>query len=229
MHRYPIFLDIRGLRAVVVGGGSVGLRKVHGLLDAGPPAALAVIEPAPTPVLQELARQHPCLTLVERPFTASDLTGAHLVFACTAAPGVNARVAEACRAAGILCNCAQDPDQGTFALPACVHRGDVVLAVATGGASPALTRHLRQRLEECIGPEYGRLAALLGRLRPLVLAQGNSSDQNAALFRAVVNSPLLDALRCQDASRCRTILRELLPPPLSSHTDELCHACLDVV
>ncbi len=229
MHTYPILLDIRQLRVVVVGAGAVGLRKIHGLLEAGPPATLLVVEPSPTSQLLELEHRHPSMTLITRPFVADDLRNAQLVFACTSSAEVNARVATLCQAAGVLCNCAQHPQMGNFTLPACVRRGDLILAVATSGASPALARAVRQRLEADFGPEYGALTCLLARLRPYVLALEEDTACHTEIFRTMVASPLLTALRHKDHDQCVCLLRDILPPALHPHVEELCHACLDMV
>lgn len=229
MHSYPILIDTRRLHALVVGAGSVGMRKIHGLLESGPPTQLTVVDPTPSQTLTALADQHACMAIHGRPFTDTDITKAQLVFACTPNAQLNHHIATLCQQAKVLCNSATQPEDGSFALPACVRRGDFLVCVATAGASPALARHVRQRLEADFGPEYGALTHLLAQIRPYVLALGAPATANAAIFRALVASPLVEALRDQDISRCTAILRKHLPAPLHAYLEEWCHACLDLV
>ncbi|BDV01430.1 precorrin-2 dehydrogenase [Thermodesulfomicrobium sp. WS] len=229
MHSYPILIDTRDLHALVVGAGSVGLRKIHGLLEAGPPARLTVVDPTPPQALYALASAHPGMVIHARPFADTDIAEAQLVFACTPDAELNRHIATRCRQAQILCNSATQPEDGSFALPACVRRGDFLVCVATAGASPALARQVRRRLEAEFGPEYGALTQLLAQIRPYVLALGAPATTNAEIFRALAASSLVDALRDQDLSRCMAILQEHLPAPLHAYLEDWCHACLDLV
>ena len=93
-------------------------------------------------------------------------------------------------------------------------QGDLTVAISTGGSSPALARKIRQGLGEFLGTEYGAMLVLMSRLRPLVLGLGQGSPANSELFRELVNSPLLDALKLADAPRAEAILRDILPAAL---------------
>lgn len=169
MVTYPINLvGLENHLAVVVGGGSVATRKVAGLLAAN--ARVTVISPQPSPALVAQS-QAGAIRLERRPWTPSDVDDAFLVVAATDDAAVNRAIAQRVRARGGLVNVVDDPTLSTFILPAVVRRGEVTIAVSTGGASPALAAWLRRRLEASLGAEYAALSAALAALRPLLLAQ----------------------------------------------------------
>lgn len=141
---YPITLTaLAGARVVVVGGGSVAQRKVGGLLAVG--AAVQLISPAATPELQALHRAGR-IAWAARPYAAGDLAGARLVFAATNQRAVNAAIAQAAAAQGILCNVADAPAEGSFHLPALHRTATTTIAVSTGGSDPAGARRLRDQI-----------------------------------------------------------------------------------
>lgn len=187
---YPIILDLRDRLCLVVGGGEVAARKVAGLLEAG--ATVRVVSPA---LVETLAAEAAAgrIEHCARFFSSTDLAGARLVIAATADREVNAAVAMAARAQGLLVNVVDAPEEGDFWLPAVVRRGELLLTVSTGKASPALARRLRQQLEAAFGPEWGAYVALLGALRPLVLAREPDGDRRQTLFRELAASTGLPA------------------------------------
>ena len=146
---YPLLLELEGRRVVVVGGGVVGERKVEGLLAVG--AAVSVVSLEVTPGLRAHAEAGR-IALRERPYREGDLDGAALVFTALDDPRATAVVAADALRCGIWLNAADDPRSCSFILPAVVRRGPLTIAVASGGATPALTRALREYLEEALGP-----------------------------------------------------------------------------
>jgi cobalt-precorrin 5A hydrolase/precorrin-3B C17-methyltransferase len=149
---YPIALvRTQDLAAVVVGGGPVGARKVHGLLAAG--IRVRLISPEAVQDLQALAEQG-SITWEQRRYETGDLEGARLVFAAASHRLVNRRVASEARHAGILCNVADAPDDGSFIVPAVYRSGRTVVAVSTGGASPSRAAAIRDRLASVIEEDH---------------------------------------------------------------------------
>lgn len=144
---FPLFLDLRGRPVLVVGAGTVAAAKLPGLLQAG--AAVTVVAPAAVPAIQDLAAGG-ALTLVPRAFCDADLDGAWLVLAATADAGVNARVAQAAAARRVFTNAVDDPARASAYAGAVVRRGPVVAAISSGGRAPALSRLLRETLEELL-------------------------------------------------------------------------------
>jgi cobalt-precorrin 5A hydrolase/precorrin-3B C17-methyltransferase len=141
---YPITLtNLRGAPVVVLGGGAVGERKLRGLLAVG--AAVRLISPAATPGLRALAESG-MITWHARAYQPGDLAGVRLVFAATNQRAVNAQIADAAAALGILCNVADDPQAGDFHLPAVHREPGVVVAVSTNGANPARAKRLRDQI-----------------------------------------------------------------------------------
>ncbi len=194
---YPIALtQLAGVRCVVVGGGEVAARKVGALLESG--AHVRVIS---STLQGELCAWHESgkIEYVERPYQHGDLTGSMLAIAATNRREVNAAVAEEARLLGILHNIADDPEHSSFHTLAAVSRGNVLLAASTGGDSPALAAHIRRRLEQTFGPEYGVLAERLGRLRHEV-GQTLPAATRRRLWRALATDNVLELVRTQGAA-----------------------------
>jgi len=189
--RYPVMLDISRLRVLVVGGGEVALRKVRGVLDAG--GKPAIVSPEVRPELERLIRQHG-LEWTAAPYTANGAGEYHLVFAATSNAEVNAAITADAEAAGALVNVADDGDDSTFHVPAVIRRDDVVVGFSTGGASPLLSRRLRERLESVVTPGLGRAARRLSRVRKQLRDRwpADEARRREAWF-ALVTPDFLDA------------------------------------
>ncbi len=212
MKTYPIFALIEDKPCLVVGGGAVGERKVLDLREAG--ARVTVVSFSLTPALAELAEAGRIRYLAED-FTPDHLENMVLVMAATDDRQVNARVSAAAQAKGIWVNVADDPELCTFIVPAQVKRGDLTVAISTGGASPALARKLRQELQQQFGPEYRPYLVLLKGLRARLLAERRNHPGNAALFHRLVDSPLREAVAQGDRARVVALLNEILGGALS--------------
>jgi cobalt-precorrin 5A hydrolase/precorrin-3B C17-methyltransferase len=141
---YPVTLiHMEGVRAVVVGGGKVGQRKVEGLLKSG--AQVRLISPEATPALQDLARSGQ-LEWLARPYRQGDLEEARLVFAATDRREVNTEVTAEARRLGLLCNVADRPEEGSFHVPAVHRQPGLIVAVSTAGQSPGRARQIRDKI-----------------------------------------------------------------------------------
>lgn len=116
---------------------------------------------------------------VERPYRRGDLDGKALVVAATDDREANAAIASHARLKGILVNAVDDPTACDFILPAVVRQGEVVLAISTGGLSPALARWLRQELEGYLSDEFAPLAELLADVRVDLKARGVAVEADA--------------------------------------------------
>jgi siroheme synthase-like protein len=198
-------LVVAGRRVVVVGGGRIGARKVAPLLDQG--ADVVVVDPEPADELVAAADQGRC-ALVLRPFEPADLDGAWLAVAATADPAVNAAVFAAAEDRRIWCNAADDPDHCSFTLMSVIRRSDLVLAVGTGGRSPALAAHLRGRLDAELGPEYATLLDLLSEAREAMRSEGRSSED--ADWQRAFESGIVDLVRAGRLAEAKELLHSCL-------------------
>jgi precorrin-2 dehydrogenase / sirohydrochlorin ferrochelatase len=159
---YPIFLEMKDRRCVVIGGGAVAERKVEGLVAVG--ANITVISPAITDGLRDLLKR--CVIRhVAREYRAGDRAGYDLVFVATDNSEINAAVSNEARSLRIWVNSADDPDHCDFILPAVIRRGDLAVAVSTGGVSPAVTRAVREELDEYFTADYARFVQIAGEVR----------------------------------------------------------------
>ena len=224
MSYYPLFLNLAGKNLLVVGAGKVGRRKIASL-PAASPGSISVVDPGlDEAAVRELAEFWPCpLHCLARPFVPEDLEDKALVFASSNDHNVNSFVAALCAVRGILCNSAAPPGSGDCIVPAHFSKSGLTLALSTEGQSPALARFLREELEAWVEKRYDPLLAVLGRLRPLLLQLHLSTASNAAVFRALVHSPLADHLEKGDHAAAGVLLAGVLPEPLHSRLGELLH------
>ena len=162
MGYYPLYLEMNRRRCVVVGGGAVAERKVEGLLAVG--ADVTVISPAASEGLRTLVAAG-AVRHVAREYRSGDLAGFDLVFVATDDAAVNSAVCCDARAQDVWVNSADDPDHCDFILPAVIRRGDLTVAVSTGGASPAAARAIREELDRYFTEDYGQLIRVAAEVR----------------------------------------------------------------
>jgi precorrin-2 dehydrogenase/sirohydrochlorin ferrochelatase len=207
MRYYPIQLDIRDRRCLVVGGGGVGTRKVDTLLSCG--ARVTVVSPEVTDGLRRLS-DCGAITLWERAYTAADLEGIFLVIGATDDEDLNRRISADAGQLNILCNIADRPEKCNFILPAIVQRGDLVLTVSTSGKSPALAKKLRHELERQFGGEYAVLLKLMGAIRKRLLAEAHAPEAHKPIFEKIVHSDILPWIRDGRMQEVNRLLAEIL-------------------
>jgi uroporphyrin-III C-methyltransferase / precorrin-2 dehydrogenase / sirohydrochlorin ferrochelatase len=202
---FPLALEVTGRRCVVVGGGPVAEGKVRALLDAG--AAVVVVAEGVTAGLAELARRGE-VELVERRYRPGDLAGALLVFAAGDRSHNAAIFAEA-EAAGVLCNAHQDSAHCHFASPTVTRRGDLLVAVSTGGRAPTLAGHVRDALAVGLPDELGALIDLVAGIRAEGIAP-NDTAERARLWRRALDFDVLGLLGSGQWEAARRLLRAVL-------------------
>ena len=203
---YPLFLNVSGKKCVVVGGGRVAERKVKRLLKCG--AAIEVVSREATPLLDEHCREGK-IARTKEAYESRMLSGAFLVIAATDDASVNSRVAKDAHRRGILVNVVDDPKNCDFIVPSLVERGDLTIAVSTGGKSPALAKKIRKDMEGLYGKEYALLLDILGGLRERMIAKGQNPDENRKAFEAVVYSEILDHIRAGRLKEIGALIRRL--------------------
>jgi precorrin-2 dehydrogenase / sirohydrochlorin ferrochelatase len=200
----PLFVDLSGRRCLVVGGGRIAEGRTRLLAAHG--AVLRVVAPDVSDGLSEMAADGRVEEVHRRSFAPDDLEGVFLAVAATNHRDVNAEIAETARERGILCNVADDPQISDVHVPALVRRGDLAVAISTGGASPAVTADVRRRLEDVFGEEWAGLLTLLADLREATKQRYPQPAQRAAAVRALLDDgTVLELLRAGEvdaASRC---------------------------
>ncbi len=209
MKYYPIFMRLEGRPCAVLGGGEVAERKVEGLLDAE--ARVTVISPSLTGELERLARDGR-IEHVAREYCRGDLRPFCLAFAATDDETVNAEATQEAAETGTLLNVVDRPARCSFISPAVVQRGEMMIAVSTSGASPLLSRRIRERLEAEFGPEYADLLRLLRAVRHRLAASGLRGEKRRRLLSAVIDSPVLAHVRERNWAAVNRLLVDTVGP-----------------
>jgi precorrin-2 dehydrogenase / sirohydrochlorin ferrochelatase len=215
---YPILLNLAGRACVVVGGGRVAERKVAGLLDAG--GRVTVISPTLTERLAGLAHEG-TINHVPDKYSYGMLASIKplLVFAATDSDAVNRAVADEARETGTLMDVVSEGGEGDFSTMPAIRRGRLTLAISTGGSSPALVAHLRERLEAAIGPEYVTLLDWMAEMRPIVRERIPAIEQRRVLWHAILNSQVLDLLRGNDLAAARIEMETIVAAAMNEGDD----------
>jgi precorrin-2 dehydrogenase/sirohydrochlorin ferrochelatase len=201
---YPAFLDLHGKKVVVIGGGAIGERKAASLLASG--ASVTVVAPTVSSQLEAWTREGR-INHLPRSYEPRDTEGAWMVVAATDDPEANRRIASQIPGGDCLVNVVDLPELSNFIVPSIVVRGDLVLAVSTGGAAPAFARKLRMDLEKQFGGEYVPYLTLLKRVRQ-ALGDRNGEERKAILYR-LIESDLLELVRERRLEEIRNRIRDL--------------------
>jgi len=207
MDYLPIFIDLKGRAATVVGGGEVAARKVALLNQAG--GKVTVIAPELGDTLSRaLAREE--IRYVEAKFAPELLGRPQLIVAATNDPDTNKAVAKAANEMNVPVNVVDTPDLCTFVMPSIIDRSPVMIAVSTGGASPVLGRLLRQKLETTIPASYGKLAALARLFRDRVKQKFSHAPDRRLFWEKVLEGPIAEMMIAGKEDKARQALEEAL-------------------
>jgi siroheme synthase-like protein len=182
---FPAFLELAGRTVVVIGDGAVREGKVHGLLAAG--ADRVVVLAPGAAAARGLPIDDHRVTVHPRAWEPRDLDGAFLCIASSPDPRERDDVARAARDRRVLVNVMDDVSNCDFAAPAVVRRGDLVIAISTGGRSPAAARRLRELLDERFGPEWGELIEILRVVREDTLPMLPDLAERSRRWRAALD------------------------------------------
>jgi len=201
---YPIFLSLAGRECLVVGGGPVACRKAESLVAVG--ADVRVVSPEFCDDLTQLRGVH----LVQRAFEDEDTDGAALVFAATDDAEANRQVARAARLSGALVNVVDTPAECDFIVPSSLVRGSLTVSVCTGSASPALSRRLREELEEQFPESYADFVALLGDLRQQLLRDVRNPRRRRAILMQLAERSTWDLFTRAGLDAVRQLVARLV-------------------
>ncbi len=158
MAYFPFYIELRGKRGVIIGGGSIARRKIEKLLPFG--SSLIVIAPEIDDEILTLP-----VMVVRRRFLESDLDGAFFVIAATDDSRLNARIADLCHTRAILCNVVDDPAHCSFIFPALVKTDEATVGISTNGTCPGFARLLRERIEKLFTEDVRALGRFMKETR----------------------------------------------------------------
>ena len=203
----PIFLDVTGRECVVIGGGEVAARKIEALRNAG--AHVTVVSPRLSQSLDSLAARG-LVTHIAREYERGDIRGCVLIYAATDDPKLHRELVAEARALGIPINVVDVPELCTFISPAVVNRGDLQIAISTGGASPAFAARLRRVLEGQFGTEYALTLKVLRAARRQLHADEIDPADRMRRLKELADSALPDAIAVGDVAAIERILASCL-------------------
>jgi precorrin-2 dehydrogenase / sirohydrochlorin ferrochelatase len=212
MSFYPVNLNIHKRFCLIVGGGDVAARKIEQVLACE--ARVKVISPEACARVRELAAKGR-IEWQQRGYRPGDLQGAFLVFATTDKVDVQRQVISEAQELNILINSADNPEACTFQVPATVRQGELLLAISTGGGSPALAAWIRKKLEREFGPEYGVLVRLFSSIRGAVVGDGSSSWSHQLLFEKILGIDMLSCISREDWPTLQEKLTGILPSTIN--------------
>ena len=179
MAKYPIFLELGSRRVVVIGGGTVAVRKVQALLAAG--ARVVVVAERIDDMLTALCRGMDAELIMSK-YSKNYLAGALLAIAATNNNDLNKQIYKDCQELEVLCNVVDVPEFCDFFVPAVVKRGDLQIAIGTEGRCPAYAGHIRKKLEAIFTEQHGEFLAELEKLRKKVIQEvPDPSDRKTVL------------------------------------------------
>lgn len=189
MAKFPIYLEMAGRRAVVIGAGPVAVRKVQALHETG--ARITVVAPQVSPSLERaFLLSH--VELVLTPYRKDYLVDATLVIAATNDADLNKQIYHDCQELEILCNVVDVPELCDFYTPAIVKRGDLQIAIGTDGNYPAYAGHLRRKLEDVFTQVHGEFLKELEEMRAKVLKSIPNADERKAVLGRLASDESFD-------------------------------------
>ena len=203
MAYFPMFVDLTDANCLVVGGGSVALRKVNVLLDFG--AKVHVIAKEISMDLAALSEETDHLLLEKREFTPFDLQDRKLVIVATSDNELNRQIYMMCSEGGIPVNVVDDQEKCSFIFPSYIKEQNLVGAFSSGGNSPALTQYLRSKEKEILTPRLGELNEVLGRWRQPIKELFPLESSRKSAFEQ-----LIDYVLCYDGIPTDEEIEELL-------------------
>jgi len=177
---FPLFLKLDGLLALVVGGNHETEGKIAGLLTSG--ARVRLVAPSVTDGIREFVDARK-IAWTARRFESNDLDGVMLVIALDEDDAVNELVYREATERGVLCNVVDQPERCHFYYPAVVRRGQLQIAISTGGLSPALASEIRRDLDQQFEAAYAEWTEALGRARERVLRKLPRSSRRTTLLQ----------------------------------------------
>lgn len=205
MEYFPIFLDLKNRRCLLVGGGDIATRKGRLLSKAG--ARLRIVAPEISAELRELAAQNNG-EIFEREYQTDDLNDCVIAIAATDNESLNEIISRAAQIKNLPVNVVDNPALCTYITPAIIDRSPLVIAVSSGGDAPVLARLVRAKLETLIPVNYGKLAQLASRWRDSVKARFSDGDSRRRFWEKVLQGPAAELALNGQADAAEKIIAE---------------------
>jgi siroheme synthase-like protein len=202
---YPVFLNLTERRCVIIGGGQIAEGKISKLLDSG--AKIIVISPDATQGIRGFAERGQ-IELDLRKYQDGDLQGAFLAIAATNDRMVNQEIFEEAEKQGILLNAVDDMPRCSFIAPSIVEKGPVTVAISTGGASPALARKLREKMEVSSALDWADATSVLSKARQVIKDKQIAVDPQR--WQCCMTDELLTMIQAGHENEALDLLMDLL-------------------
>ena len=207
MNHLPIFLDMKGKPALVVGGGTLAARKADLLIRAG--CDLTVVAAEPGDDLARLIQEHQ-VKHKKSEVTADDVSGCLIVFGASPDAATNRHLHDLACAAGVLANISDTSELCDFIMPAIVDRSPLLIAIASSGATPLLTRMLKARFETTVPASYGRLAEFAGGYRDRVKECIPNLTRRRRFWETMIDGPIAEHLFSGQEEQAAALMDSLL-------------------
>lgn len=184
MAYYPIMLNIKNKKCLVIGGGNVAYRKILSLLEFG--GTVTAIAPKFIKDIWELSKNNR-IELIDRKYQKNDVQNYNLVIVATNDKMLNKEISKECIENNIPVNVVDDKELSTFITPSVIRRGDLTISISTNGKSPLLSRRIREMLENVIVEEFGGLISELSSTRDKLKSSSMSLDEKIKLYDDIIS------------------------------------------
>ena len=162
----PLFLDLSKKNCLILGGGIIATRKLLSLKDSG--MIFTIISPEVTKEIESFAKDTKNITIIRDKYISQNLSKYYLIIIATNDKSTNKQALEDAKKSDILINTAEDSVNGNVLIPSVVKRDPIQIAISSGGASPILTRVIKNRLEYSIPFGFSALAKIMMQFRSKV-------------------------------------------------------------
>lgn len=208
MQQYPININIRGKKVLVVGGGNVAFRKIKRLIKSG--SRIKLVSPELNDRLKSfLTSEGIDIEYYPRKFKDDDLTDIFLTVVATDSKKVNRRIAKLAKVKNILVNVVDDSELSDFTLPAVLERGSLLITFSTGGSFPALARRLREDFEEEIGNEYVVFLDIMKKIRKKILNEVDEPEKRRKILYKLADRNIIEKI-AKDRENAVSDIEEIL-------------------
>lgn len=204
---FPLILNLKGKKCVVVGGGEVACRKIKRLLECG--AEVVVISPRLTAKLKEM-KEKGQITHLPREYRRGDLKDSFLVVGATRKASVNREVAKEAREVRALVNVVDSPLLCDFFVPSFLRKGKLIISISTQGTSPALAKRIKTELEKAYGEEYTQFLDWMGEVREKIIRRVRNKNKRKEILSCLVESEVLPLLKKGQREKARDCFLRLI-------------------